>query len=219
MPSETMIEMTLNVLTHPERLKLIATVKLVGLTLVEFCFTASLLCFISILSLFLVLNLQITMQVMMSTHLLQLIRISKMRYEIRSETLLKKKPLSSEISWCRCQKWHPNLQPSICPPDIPGCVLSLINMPLQKCYIMHYSCCPLCRQPETADTTGCSDGCTFPSACPILQHVRILDLTIKPPQRWAFLTSPGFAASNTECDFKWECDGKVGRGLFIYHLF
>lgn len=115
------------------------TVKLVGSTLVKFGFTASLLCFIS----FFVLNLQVTVRVRTSTRLPWLIRISKMRYEIRSGTVLKK-----GTTFLRNQL----MQVSEMTPQSPApryillisedAFLSLINTPLQKCYIMHYSCCP-----------------------------------------------------------------------------
>lgn len=81
-------------------------------------------------------------QVRMSTHLLWLIRISKIRYEIRSETVLKKGTTFLRNQLMQVSEMTPQSPAPRYMPLISEDVLSLLNTPLQTCYIMHYSCCP-----------------------------------------------------------------------------
>lgn len=125
------------------------------------------------------LNLQVTVRVRMSTRLPRLIRISKMRYEIRSGTVLKK-----GTTFLRNQL----MQVSEMTPQSPApryillisedAFLSLINTPLQTCYIMHYSCCPRMQTARDSRHHRVQWWLHFPIS--VSGFVEILDLTVKP---------------------------------------
>lgn len=103
-----------------------------------------------------------TVQVTASTWLLQLIRISKMWSDQKQS--LKRNHVPPKSADAVARNGAPISNPSYILLISEDVFLSLINAPLQKRFVMHYSCC---TQPERACTTGCSDGCAGDICFPI----------------------------------------------------